>query len=289
MSTAPLPSSLAPGQFYSRIGRRFRSTEVVLSALHHDAPRALPAHAHELGFFSLLVAGAYREEIGRRQVDYRGSTVVFHPPGLTHRDEVGPGGMQLFCVEVAEPLLARVRQHCPLPLAPAVDPAGEMSWLAWRLYRELGCGDALSPLSVEGLTLELVATVGRLQANGERRPPAWLHRLLERLDVEFARPLTLDDLAADTGLHPVHVSRVFRRATGRTLGEHLQARRVADVCRRLLEEDGEEAAGLAEIAVAAGFADQSHCTRVFKRLMGVPPGAFRKAAREGGTPNRLRP
>jgi len=273
--SAAAHSSLAAGQFHSRIERRYRSPEVVLSALHHAAPRALPAHAHALGFFSLLVSGAYREEIGRRRIDYRGATIVFHPPGDIHRDEIGPGGMHLFCVEVEEPLLDRVREHCRLPLAPAVDREGEMSWLALRLYRELQTGDALSPLAVEGLTLELLASVGRAQSRDDARPPAWLKRLLERLDADFAQPLTLADLASDSGLHAVHVARTFRRVTGRTVGEHLQARRIAYVCQELAK--GERS--LAELAFAAGFADQSHLTRVFKRVLGITPGAYRGGIR----------
>jgi AraC-like DNA-binding protein len=65
---------------------------------------------------------------------------------------------------------------------------------------------------------------------------------------------------------------VFRRQVGVPIGEYVHRLRV----RHASEELCRPGARLADVAVAAGFADQSHMTRVFKHVTGVPPGEFRK-------------
>jgi AraC family transcriptional regulator len=72
-------------------------------------------------------------------------------------------------------------------------------------------------------------------------------------------------------VNPAHLCRTFRRYRRRTIGDYVIGLRVQFVCRKLLETRD----SLTEIAVEAGFADQSHMTRIFKRVTGVPPGAYR--------------
>jgi AraC family transcriptional regulator len=87
--------------------------------------------------------------------------------------------------------------------------------------------------------------------------------------------LALERLAAEAGVHPVHLSRTFRRFRGRTLGDYLQELRVRHVCQGLADADRP----LVDLSLDAGFTDQSHCTRVFKRLTGMTPGVFRASLR----------
>ena len=95
--------------------------------------------------------------------------------------------------------------------------------------------------------------------------------------VEVAGPETptLSELAAEVGLHPVHVASTFRRHVGCTVGHYLRQRRVTWACQQLAGTD----APLAEIALEAGFADQSHFCRTFKRHVGLTPAAYRRLTR----------
>lgn len=79
----------------------------------------------------------------------------------------------------------------------------------------------------------------------------------------------------DAGLHPGHLCRAFRQFRGQSLGECVRGLRVQFVCRRLVETEEP----LHAIALEAGFADQSHMTRTFKRMTGYPPGAYRERMR----------
>ena len=82
---------------------------------------------------------------------------------------------------------------------------------------------------------------------------------------------TLDELAAQAGLSKFHFLRVFKAATGFPPHAYLVRRRLA-LAKTLLERG----APIAEAALQAGFADQSHLTRRFKAAYGVTPGAFQR-------------
>src|SRR5262245_61740630 len=95
-----VPKQLEAGQFYGRIARKRVCSQVVLSELRHETPKRLPEHSHQLSYFCLLLSGEYLEHVGRRSYSYSPLTIMFHPPGLTHSDEVGARGGHFFSVEL---------------------------------------------------------------------------------------------------------------------------------------------------------------------------------------------
>jgi AraC family transcriptional regulator len=142
--------------------------------------------------------------------------------------------------------------------------------------------DDLSPLAMEGLALELLVAASRYPVSiAEHRVPAWLRRVTDILQDRFAETFSLADLAATVEVCPDHLARVFRRYQGCTVGEYVRRLRVDFARRRLASSD----ARLVEIALAAGFSDQSHLTKTFKQHTGMTPGEFRASwrSRRGGT------
>ena len=150
-----------------------------------------------------------------------------------------------------------------------------LATLAWRLRGELRRTDTAAPLAIEGLVLEIVAGAARereLRVSGGA--PRWLAAARDCLhDATWTGGL--GELASEVGVHPVTLARGFRRAYGCSVGEYLRLVRVSRAARRMAETDD----SLAEIALAAGFADQSHFTKVFRRSTGVAPSVFRTAVR----------
>jgi AraC-like DNA-binding protein len=96
----------------------------------------------------------------------------------------------------------------------------------------------------------------------------------DAIDAEPGAPWRLDDLAALAGLSRYHFIRVFRRATGQSPHGYVTTRRIG-LARRLLGR-GERPA---EVAVACGFADQAHLTRLFRQAFGIAPGRYARAVR----------
>ena len=101
--------------------------------------------------------------------------------------------------------------------------------------------------------------------------PHWLQQARKILHAQFAEQPKLSRLAAGVGVHPVHLAREFRKHYGSTVGEYLRRLRTEYACHQLVWSDDP----LSKIAAAAGFSDQSHFSRTFKRLSGRTPGQFR--------------
>lgn len=106
--------------------------------------------------------------------------------------------------------------------------------------------------------------------------PAAKRRTLEMMAAQLSASLSVEALAREAGLSTAHFSRAFRETLGMAPHRYLLTLRL-DHARRLLEAPG---AVLADVAQRAGFADQAHFTRFFKREFGVTPGAVLRARRQ---------
>jgi AraC family transcriptional regulator len=105
----------------------------------------------------------------------------------------------------------------------------------------------------------------------DRTAPAWLTRIKEGIETVSLASVDVAAQARAAGVHPAHASRLFRRCFGASITEHAQTHCV----RRALARLGRTDHTLSDIALAAGFYDQSHMTRVFRRVTGITPGAHR--------------
>jgi len=103
-----------------------------------------------------------------------------------------------------------------------------------------------------------------------------LTRIRELVESRLAERLTLADLTADTGMGADHYGRLFKQKTGLTLYQFVIRCRI-DRARHLLTDTK---TSIAEIAHDCGFADQVHLTRVFRRIVGTTPAAYRREIRK---------
>lgn len=262
---------LKPGEFFGNVLHKYEERGLVLSEFSHDQPRRLPKHSHQLAFFNLILEGNYVEHFSKRTATLKPFTTIFHPSGIEHYDEIGPRGMRIFSIEMQQSWLDRLREYGGVANSSLDLQSGELTWLATRLYREYRALACCSNLAIEGLVLEMLAIAGRAQQIPDKQPPPWLLRVVDLLNSSFQQNLTVNSVAANVGVHPVYLSRVFRRFQRQTIGDYLHKLRIQFALRHLADAEMD----LASIAAAAGFADQSHFTRVFKDLIGVTPGAFR--------------
>jgi AraC family transcriptional regulator len=155
---------------------------------------------------------------------------------------------------------------------------GAAATFARRLQDELRQPDDAALLAIEGLLLELVASASRVaQREPGGRAPRWLVAARDLIHADPAARLTLAGIAATVGVHPVSLARAFRAAYGCSVGEYVRRQRVDLAGRWLAETD----LALAEIALAAGFCDQSHFSNLFRRLMGLSPSRYRRECRPG--------
>lgn len=255
-------SVLKVGEFYGSVSRRWRIASCALTELEHRVPRTVPAHTHERPYLSLLVSGSYREATRSQKLECRPWSLTLHPAAFEHQDEIGRDGASFFLVEFEGDWLETRRivfGH----------EGGEAVWAAARLWRSCREGK----LAIEASLAELVGCL-QPETAYERTAPAWLMRVEDRLRTEFIEPPPLDSLAADIGVHPVHLSRTFRAFRGEGLGDFVRRQRVLEAARLMLLPDTRSI----DIAADVGFADQSHMVRSFKQVTRLTPGQFRAVA-----------
>ena len=273
MAEAGGQQALGAGIFFGAVQSRREHCGAIFTDLRHTSPRKLPSHSHELPFFAVLMEGLYGERYGRQERQFRPFTVHFRPAGVPHQDEIGPRGVRFFEIEI-RPSWRKRLEDCSAVLDVGHDDCtgGELLWLGMKLFREVQWpGSIIEELSVESLLAELMASAAGMPRERIRHAPAWLGQIVEKLAVEYAERLTLNELSREAGVHPVHLSRVFRKFVGAGIGEHVRRLRVRAACEQMLEPE----MSLAAIGVAAGFANQSHFTRAFRRVVGMTPAAFK--------------
>ena len=269
--------ALGAGNFYGAVEGKYEQCGAIFTNLRHASPRKLPSHAHELAFFALLLEVQYGERYERQERQFRPFTVHFRPAGIPHQDEVGPHGVRFFEIEIRPSWRQRLADcSAALDLAHDDCKGGPLLWLGMKMYREFqGAASADSAaagdLFVESLLAEMLAHVARMRRENVTHRPAWLGRIIEKLAAEHCQRVTLDELGREAGVHPVHLSRVFRKCVGEGIGEHVHRLRIRAACEQMLTGE----TSMAEISLAAGYADQSHFTRAFRRATGMTPAAFR--------------
>lgn len=260
---------LLPGQFYGNVVNKRSCCGLVLSELKHASPKKLAEHSHQLANFCLLIKGGYREYFGSRLIEYKPLTLIFHPPEFTHRDEIGNQGGLFFNVELNAHWMTHLGEYSFVPDKPVDGP--DLPWLALKLYREFKVSHAYSDLGIEGLVMQMLAALTRARITDEKRQPKWLAQAVDLLHADFRKNLTINSVAAEVGVHAFHLSRVFKHFHQQTISDYVKNLKVKFACQELFKPDND----LASVALAAGFADQSHFTRVFKQVTGMTPGAFR--------------
>jgi AraC family transcriptional regulator len=259
--------------------RRVRRVEAggftVTEGIHLDGAE-LPWHHHETPTICFVLQGAFTEAWHGGSIRCTSSTLKVTPAGERHCDHFSYGNVRGLLIEADDTLVAAIRPYSGVLDERVSFQDGPVPGIGWRVYEEMLRMDAAAPLAMEGLLLELVASASRLRDQGGRLGrPRWLEEARERIHADLAARPSLTGLAESVGVHPVTLARAFRRAFGCTVGEYVRALRIERATRQLADTD----LSLAEIALTAGFSDQSHFSNLFREHTGVSPFRFRRAVR----------
>ncbi|MFN0149355.1 MAG: helix-turn-helix domain-containing protein [bacterium] len=231
-----------------------------------DPPRLYaPWHVNDRPALTCVLRGGLEESLSSGSIECGAHTILFKPPGERHSNRSGPSGAHCLAIELRE-------QHLPSLQAVRRVASPRTNALVSLIIDELHEQDVGAALAAEGLILELLAAIARTpMARAAAARPAWLDGALEELRERFRDPLSVHEVAASAGVTGSHFARVFWRHEGDTPSGYLRRLRVEWAKVQLRRTDRP----LAEIAVDAGFADQSHFTRAFVRIEGTTPGRFR--------------
>ena len=233
-----------------------------VSHVSHPAGLELPHHEHEHACLHVVIAGCYQERTSGGEAMLPVGHALWKPAGYGHANRFARGARTVR-VEVL-----RTAATPPEPLA-MMDP--RLCVLAHRLRRELERDDDLTMIGGEALVCQMLALLTRRGIDAA--PAAVVADCAELLRSRACRAdLRLSAIADELRCDRSGLARAFHRTYRCTMGDWVRQQRIAAAMIALADPG----IPLATVALRAGFADQSHLTRVFRALVGTTPGAFRR-------------
>jgi hypothetical protein len=159
-------------------------------------------HEHDAVSVYLVLGGRLREQAGQERAQRTAGDLVFTPLGAPHSDVFERGGGRCFIVDIQPQIVARVVEYGELPSGIA-SFRGPAAWLAARLYREFRPENALSALTLECPTLELLASICRepphqLDGGSKSR----VSQACDFIDAHLGESVSLADVARAVSVHP---------------------------------------------------------------------------------------
>jgi len=239
-------------------------------------------HAHETYTFALIEDGIEEFSYGGSLLRAGAGGVALLNPDMVHTGQAGTPAGWAYRVLYPDPALVAgvaadlgwARGTPFFPDTVVYDARSGRLLRAAHIAAEHGDRLASSTLlraALAGL-LRAHARPGGRSAAAPARSPAAVRAVRDLLAERLADPPSLEDLARESGMSPFALVRAFRSETGLPPHAYVNHLRVR-LARQLL--DG--GAAPADVAARAGFADQAHLTRHFKRVVGVPPRAYQRA------------
>lgn len=236
----------------------------------------LGSHSHENAAFCVVLDGGFFELRDRKEKLYSTTDIVYRPPGQLHANRFLPVGGRFLNIEVNETTIRSLGTEARNFNAPGELCGGNFRDVVSRIRRELIQKDPLTSLAIEALGFEFLIEASRNKRHTGSMPK-WIGSARDLLHERFAEALSLNEIAVAVNVHPAHLARTFRRYFGETVGEYIRRLRLEFVRTRLASTDEP----ISSIALDAGFYDQCHLSRSFKRHTGLTPASYRSEARKG--------
>jgi AraC-like DNA-binding protein len=260
--------------------RMLRCDMAGVEAVAAETCHSFPRHTHEQFGIGVIERGAQKSHSGRGPVEAGpGNTITVNPGEVHDGSPIGDDGRAWKMLYIEPDILAEVMLDMTdggsqaFEFTSPVLTGTQIAGLFLEAFDAL-TGQSASPLGQEEVFLALLSTV-RLESvrAGTRSAidPA-ISRARELIDDRPAAPVTLAELARESGMSRFQLLRGFASATGMTPHAY-QVQRRTQLARRLIAGG----APLAGAAMDSGFADQSHMTRSFSRRFGITPGAYAAA------------
>ncbi|MEX2045927.1 MAG: AraC family transcriptional regulator [Chloroflexota bacterium] len=239
--------------------------------LRFPSALVLPSHAHDRPTLAVVMQGSFETRLAAGVEVCRQSSLRVEPAGSPHTNRFGPQGAHVVIVQPdpRSPLLG--------PVADALERAehrrdAHAGLIGRAIASEFRQHDAVSPLALQSLGLELVTALAR-STRPPRGVPPWVAQATELVHDRFLEGLRIETIADAVGVRPGELVRAFRAFHGIAIGTYARRLRLEWVARRLAESDEP----IASLAHDAGFADQPHLTRAFRAFTGLTPARYRRA------------
>jgi AraC family transcriptional regulator len=235
----------------------------------------VPLHTHENASFVVVLSGSYLTSADGAAPVCSGPTLIFNPAGTIHRDSFVLANGHFLAVSISDQSLRVAMDWAALPTAATALASGDGLKTALRFVQQYGAPKLASYSTMEAMCWELLSTVSgvSLWPDKERLSPlSWIGRARELLHDRCSDALQIAEMAQQLGVHPVYFARAFRQAFRCTPGEYRMRCRLREAM-ALMRNAG---VPLSDVALNAGFFDQSHFSTSFREHFGMSPQAYRR-------------
>jgi len=229
-------------------------------------------HYHETPHLTFILRGTVVEGTKRTIHHCAAGQLLFHGGFEPHYNRNVENDVRCLHIDFSPDYLASIARGQNNLQGIFDVESSEIKLLCYKAFKEVVFADDLSPSSIHGIALDILSQLLFCEVSARDPRPSWVGRLQELLKDKSSETFSLDELSHELNIHPVHLSRSFSRYFRCTLGEYVRSVRVEKSLRLMSRRN----LSLTEIATTCGFADQSHFTRSFKRIMGVTPSSYRK-------------
>ena len=233
----------------------------------------VPLHQHDHASFVLVLSGDYLSTADGAAPITRTPTLIFNPAGTLHRDTFVHAEGRFLAVSISDQSHTITSDWAALPTSAEAFTAQSRLNTALRLAQE--CASPTCASTMEALCWELLSTllgVSLWPNKHQTSAPAWITTARDLLNDRASDTLNLTQMAHLLGLHPVYFARAFRDHLRCTPGEYRMRCRLSDALAYMRQPT----ASLSDIALSAGFFDQSHFSTAFRKHFGMPPKAYRR-------------
>lgn len=248
---------------------------VHLRIVRYAPKTVLPMHAHESASITLVIRGGFEEESPFGTIRTGVGDCVIKPPGAKHANIFGNDETVTLQIQIpAEG--STLGDSAPFELS--CYRCGPDRRLARILFGMLKTAREPSSKSnhrlLEESALDAISTASNPSRKVVYTRPAWMTRVEREIRLTLPGVLRVADLADLVGIHPVHMARVFQRIHGCGVVEFVHRLRVQFAAHELTRRRS----AISSAALAAGFCDQPHLNRAFRRQLGISPASYRRLA-----------
>jgi AraC family transcriptional regulator len=261
------------GRYFGNARETVESDGLSVWLMAYEPLQTQPWHSHETPGLCALVSGRHRDSYRLGNVDHPSQGLLFRPAGEGHASRIGPDTVLLLNLEFT--LDWADAQGAPRSALRSYS-VWDSALARWTVVRLLSAINRISPDRTEIANLAVELLSGEA-LDKEDAWPRWLGRAEELIRGSYKQEIGLDQVSSAVGVSPVHLARVYRAKTGRSITQKLRELRLTEASRLLLQ-----GASAAEAAVRSGFKDQAYLTRCFRQELGTTPtglkGRYRVSA-----------
>lgn len=234
---------------------------------------ALQEH-HSQATVCVVTKGRISETDAQGVHAFGASDVVYRPPAEAHANAAGCSGADVVVVEACEARLSAL-ERAGMPVNQFTAQQSPLaSAIGSRIRKELAPQRTASPVILEGLALQLWGEALTSRTTGSAVPP-WLLKVRNVVTEDPCRSHSISELAEVAGVSVSFLSKSAKKFLGSSLGEL----RLQGQVERAAQMLSDTCFPIADVALACGFYDQSHLTRVFLRMTGCTPNTYRRNLR----------